>query len=364
MDELARLFCELVRIDSESGSEGEFLTHAASLFRHRLDAECTLGDDGNLIARVCAMSSETDEPILLSAHADTVRPGVGIEPVVEEGVVRSGGDTILGADDKAAIAEILVALETAERRPQVEVVITHGEEIGLLGAKALDPATIRSRFAFVFDTSDLRSIIVGGPTYIAVDIEIVGRSAHAGLRPSEGISAITVAAEAITKIKQGQVDENTTVNIGTIGAGTVRNAVPDKATLQAECRSFDHAACLRQAEGMKAVFECAAANAGASAEISIRIDYEAASLSEASPAVRLAKAALEDVGLVPDVKTLLGGTDAIVFQSKGIDAVVMGYGGRQAHSTSEHIAIADMAKACEIIRCLLGRAAVSGWQTA
>jgi len=260
MDELVRIFCDLVRIHSESGNEEVFLRYLAPLFRERLDADCALGGDGNLIARVPSRGCDSDEPIMLAAHADTVKPGVGIEPVIESGVIRSDGSTILGADNKAAIAEILVAVETAEVRPPLEIVITHGEEIGLLGAKALDRSTVRARSGFVFDTSDLR-------------------------------------------------------------------------------------------------FEEVAVNAGVRAEARIRVDYEAAALPETSDVVQLAKAVLEDAGLEPDVKMLLGGTDAIVFQKKGIDTVVMGYGGQDAHSTREHIAIADMVTACEIIQGILRRSA-------
>jgi len=351
--EIVELFCKLVEIDSESGNEARFLEYLAACFRDRLGADCKIGPDGNLIAKLGPKGCQIDQPILLGAHADTVKPGIGIHPVIENGVIASDGTTVLGADNKAAIAEIILAIEGAPRHPPLEIVVTHGEEIGLLGAKALDTSRLRSTVGFIFDTSDLRSIVLGGPTYVAVDIEVLGRSAHAGLRPSEGISAIAVAASAISHLQLGQLDEQTTANVGTIHGGTARNVVPDRIEITAECRSFDHKRCLAISSNIESAFHAAADAAGARADVAIRVDHEASVLSAQSPAVRLARSALRKVGIEPDVKTLLGGTDAMILQKKGIDAVVMGYGGREAHSTREHILIADMLKACRIIHALL-----------
>jgi len=352
-DDIVDLFCRLVAIDSESGSESQFLEYVSACFRDRLGADCEVGPDGNLIARLEPKGCRILKPILLGAHADTVKPGTGIHPVIKEGVIESDGTTILGADNKAAIAEIILAIEATPCRPPLEVVVTRGEEIGLLGAKALDASRLRSTLGFVFDTSDLCSIVIGGPSYVALDIEILGRSAHAGLRPSEGISAISVAASAISDLTLGQLDAQTTANIGTIRGGTSRNVVPDYVEVNAECRSFDHTRCLAISDHIESAFHAAADAAGARVNVARRVDHEASVLATNSPAVLLARSALQKVGLKPDVKTLLGGTDAIILQKKGIDAVVMGYGGREAHSTREHIVIADMVKACRIIQALL-----------
>jgi tripeptide aminopeptidase len=359
-DEIVDLFCALVEIDSESGSERPFLEYLAGCFRDRLHADCSIGPDGNLIARLGPKGCQIDEPILLGAHADTVKPGIGIRPVIKDGVIASDGTTVLGADNKAAIAEIMLAIERAPRHPPLEVVVTHGEEIGLLGAKALDTSGLRSTVGFVFDTSDLRSIVLGGPSYAALDIEVLGRSAHAGLRPSEGISAIAVAASAISQLQLGQLDERTTANVGMIHGGSARNVVPDRVEINAECRSFDHRRCLAISRDIESAFRAAAQAAGATAKVAIRVDHEASVLSAQSPAVMLARSALQKVGLKPDVKTLLGGTDAIILQKKGIDAVVMGYGGREAHTTREHILIRDMLEACRIIQALLESASERG----
>lgn len=172
MPDLVELFCKLVRIDSESGEEAVIIEHLKGLFERELGADCTLDDYGNLVARVEALNSQADTPILLGAHADTVKPGKGIEPVVEGGVIRSAGDTILGADDKAGIVEIFEAVRTADRRPPLEIVITREEETGLLGAKNLDRAKLRANMGFILDGDELDTVVIGGPTYIALDVEI------------------------------------------------------------------------------------------------------------------------------------------------------------------------------------------------
>jgi len=353
MPDLVELFCELVRIDSESGEEAAVIEHLKGLFERELGADCALDDYGNLIARVAARESQAERPILLGAHADTVKPGKGIEPVVEDGVIRSAGDTILGADDKAGIAEIFEAVRTAQRRPPVEIVITRQEETGLLGAKNLDRSKIQARMGFVLDGDDLDAVVVGGPTYIALDVEITGRAAHAGMEPEKGISAIRVAAKAIAAMPEGRIDEETTANVGTISGGLIRNGVPEKVTLRAECRSLNHDKCVRQAETMRQAFEQAAKEMGAKADVKLTTEFRAAQIPGDAPVVLAAKDAIAAVGLEPKTQVITGGTDALVLNEKGIAAVVVGFGGKEAHATQEHIAVSDMEKVVSLLCHLL-----------
>ncbi len=350
-------FCAFVRIDSESGEEERFISYLEERFTRELQAECVRDSYGNLIARVPGDGSNKTEPILLGAHADTVKPGTGIEPVVEDGVIRSKGDTILGADDKAGIAEIFAAVRTASKRPPVEIVITRGEEIGLLGAKNLDTSLVRAKMGFIADSDVLDTVIIGGPTHISLDIEIIGKSAHAGMEPEKGISAIRVAAEAITGFPEGRIDHETTANVGTIHGGLIRNGVPERVKIQAECRSLNDAKAKEQAERMRRAFAEAAAAAGARANIDINLEYSAFQLAEDEPVVEMAKQAIAAVGLTPKARVITGGTDALVLCGKGIKTVVLGTGGRAEHTTDENIAVADMVKAAEIIRALLERTA-------
>jgi len=346
-------FCTFVQIDSESGEEERFLEYLQDRFIKELEAECVRDSYGNLIARVPAKGSDKIEPILLGAHADTVKPGKGIEPVIENGVIRSKGDTILGADDKAGIAEIFAAVRTASQRPPVEIVITRGEEIGLLGAKNLDTSLVNSKMGFIIDSDVLDTVIIGGPTHISLDIEIIGKAAHAGMEPEKGISAIRVAAAAITQFPEGRIDAETTANVGTIHGGLIRNGVPDRVTIQAECRSLNDDKAKEQAEKMRRAFEETAAAAGAKANIEVNVEYTAFQLSAGDPVVEIAKRAIAAVGLEPKARVITGGTDALVLCSKGIKSVVLGTGGKGEHTSDENIAISDMEQATAMIRALL-----------
>ncbi|HIC95690.1 TPA: M20/M25/M40 family metallo-hydrolase [Candidatus Bipolaricaulota bacterium] len=352
MSDIVKLFCDMVRIDSESGEEERFIAYLKGLFEQELGAECSLDSYGNLIAKISGKESKA-EPLLLIAHADTVKPGKGIEPVVEDGVIRSQGETVLGADDKAGIVEIFTAIKSAERHPPLEIVVTRSEEIGLLGAKNLDYSLISAKRGFVLDSDKLEVVIIGGPSHFSLDVEITGRAAHAGMEPEKGISAIRAAALAITKIPEGRIDGETTANVGIIRGGEIRNGVPEKALIQAECRSLNHEKAVRQAELMKRAFEEAAREIGAKAEVKLDLEYKASQIPEDAPTVKLAKEAIAAVGLRPEAKVITGGTDASIFNTHGIETAVLGIGVKAEHSKGEHIAIADMEKAVEIIRHLL-----------
>ena len=358
-ERLVNTFCEMVKIDSESGNEERFISYVQEMLQSELDADCSIDAHGNLVARVPAQGSTGAEPIFLGAHGDTVKPGIGIEPVVEGGVIRSKGETILGADDKAGLAAIIEAVRTAARRPVVDIVLTRGEEIGLVGAKHLDLTLLTAKRGFIVDSEDPATIILGGPTHASLDIEIVGKAAHSA-EPENGISAIRVAAHAITKFEEGKLDSETVANVGTIEGGMIRNGVPERVTLKAECRSLNDEKCRTQADRMKKAFEDAASEAGATANIDLRFEFAASKVAENTPVVELGKKAIEKAGLQPGTRVILGGTDALVLSGRGVDAVVLGYGGKAAHSTDEHIVIEDFEKVTEILRNIIELAADGG----
>lgn len=349
--------CDFVQIDSESGEEAKFISYLQDLFTSELSAKCTLDNYGNLIARIPAKGSSKTEPLLLVAHADTVKPGQGIVPIVKNGVIRSAGDTILGADDKAGIAEIFEAMRSAAKHPPVEIVITRGEEVGLLGAKNLDISLVRAKMGFVVDGEDAATIVIGGPTHISLDIEIIGKAAHAGMEPEKGISAIRVAAEAISRMPLGRIDEETTANVGTIHGGMIRNGIPERVTIQAECRSLNDEKAMRQAETMRQTLEEAAKEAGAQVEIGTDLEYRATRTAEDAPVVKLAQEAIRAAGLIPHLEVITGGTDALVLTGRGIDAVVLGYGGSAAHTTQEQVTEEALKASTSVIKQILESAA-------
>lgn len=352
-ERLLSTFLDFVKIDSESGREEEFLVFLRKSLEEDFLAECRRDAFGNLIARLPAVNSDVRVPVLFGAHADTVKPGIGIKPVIENGIVRSSGDTVLGADDKAGIAEFVEALRVARRRPPVEFVVTREEEQGLRGAKHLDYSAIESKYGFVLDLDELNVVVVGGPSRMLLEIEVRGRAAHAAMEPECGVSAIRVASRAIAGLDEGRIDDETTVNVGVIEGGTAVNVVPERVRVSMECRSLEHSRCLKRSKLCEQVFLSVARYMGAEARVNSELAYRAWRVSEKSELVKLARRALEGAGLQPDLRTVLGGTDTAIYNEHGIETLVLGTGVRREHSTDEHISIGDMETATSVFARLL-----------
>jgi len=341
-------FIEMVKIDSESGNEQRMIEYLVNQFR-QLGAEAEKDSYGNLIAKLPAKRCEGKEPILLSCHADTVKPGIGIEPIIDNGVIRSKGDTILAADDKAGITEMLEAIRIAEIHPPLEIAISRQEEVGLLGVKNLDFSKITAKKGFLLDNDTLDTIVIGGPSYFAIDVSIKGRAAHAGMEPEKGINAIQAASKAIAKLKLGRIDNETTANVGIINGGMIRNGVPEKVTFLAECRSLDHSKGERLAIEMKQIIETEVKDYGADVEIKIDNLCKAVDIPEDSWTVEASKKALKTVGIDAETTFITGFTDASIYNNHGIEMAVVGIGARLEHSLDEHIYISDMEKALKMI---------------
>jgi len=278
-----------------------------------------------------------------------VKPGVGIEPVIADGVIRSEGETILGADDKAGIAEVLEALRVAPIRPPIELAVSREEEVGLLGVKAMDLGRLRARRGFLCDNDTLDTIVIGGPTYFAIDVEVGGRAAHAGMEPEKGINAIRAAAQAIAALPLGRIDHETTANVGVISGGLIRNGVPDACSFLAECRSADHDKAVELAEEMTSIMRREIEAAGATVEITVDQKCRAVQIPEEAWSVRVAKQALASVGIEAEAVFMTGFTDASIYNNRGIEMAVIGIGAQNEHSTDECIALADMEKAVEVL---------------
>ncbi|MBN2185071.1 MAG: M20/M25/M40 family metallo-hydrolase [Candidatus Krumholzibacteriota bacterium] len=347
-DRMIEQFMEMVRIDSESGCEAEMIDYLYKKFTE-MGADAKKDDYGNLVARFDEKGCKGKEAILLSCHADTVMPGKGIKPVLEGGVIRSGGDTILGADDKAGIAEIIEALTVSEIHPPVEVSISRQEEVGLLGVKNLDYSLISAKIGFLLDNDTLDTIVIGGPSYFAIDVEVKGKSAHAGMEPEKGINAILAAAKAITALKLGRLDEETTANVGVIKGGLIRNGVPDSASFLAECRSLNHEKGQRLADDMVKTIREEVEKSGAGVDIKVDNLCKAVDIPADSLSVEISKKALKTVGIDAETTFITGFTDASIYNNMGIEMAVIGIGARLEHSTEEHIHVEDMEKAVKMI---------------
>ncbi len=341
-------FIEMVKIDSESGNEAAMIQYLRKELEI-LNGETHIDPYGNLLARFPSLNSNNHKAILLSCHADTVKPGKGIKPIIKNGIIRSEGKTILGADNKAGIAELLEALRLSTARPVVEVSITRQEEVGLLGAKNLDFNWLTARKGYLLDNDTLDTIVIGGPSYFTLDVDITGRSAHAGLEPEKGISAVLAASKAIASLPHGRIDVETTSNVGVIKGGMIRNGVPEETSFLAECRSLDHQKARNLADKMYGIIKTEVEMTGAVAEIRMENPFNAVSIPEDAETVKVSKEALKRTGINASTGFITGFTDASIYNNKGIETAVVGVGARMEHSPEEHIHITDMEKALVMI---------------
>ena len=295
---LLDLFCEIVRIESPSRREAAMAARCADELRGlgfsvRFDdsAAQTGADTGNLVAH---LPGTAPGHVVLSAHMDTVQPCAGIEPVVEDGVVRSAGNTILSADDKAGIAAILEGVrsvvEGGAPRPDVTVLLTTCEEQHLLGSGALAPDALPAGApCYVLDADGAPgTVITGAPCHWTLETAFVGRASHAGVVPEAGVSAIQMAAAAIEAMPLGRLDEATTANIGVIAGGRETNVVPEACTLRGECRSLYPDRAEVQKAAMTVALEQAAARFGGSVDIDWTFSYGAVLYDEDDALVQTA----------------------------------------------------------------------------
>lgn len=355
-DRLIKTFCDLVQIDSPSGEE-ESVAQDLTRRLKQLGLKVQLDDYGNVIA-----NDGGDNPVTLSAHMDTVEPGRGIKPSVEDDRILSDGTTILGGDCKAGVAAILEAVESIleDNTPHgsIEIVLTREEEIGLVGARNLDMSLLKGKEVVVFDGEGPPSQITSSsPTYVGFDIEITGRAAHAGAEPEKGISSIQLASELITRFPQGRLDDETTFNIGTIQGGSVRNTVPENTMVKGEFRSRN----LESLDGLRlqvqhAVDEVREMYPEAAIECHLHTEFETYTLNANDAATKRVVAALIELGLTPNMHPSGGGTDGNVFRALGISAVVIGMADHNMHTTREYVSIPDLVDAAHLCETLLRQA--------
>lgn len=356
---LLERFLNYVQIDSPTKYEREFAEYIMKemekmgLEVHMDDAGEKVGSNsGNVIGR---LKGNTDgEAILFSAHMDTVSPGKGIKPVIKDGVIYSDGTTVLGGDDKAGIAAILEAIETVIEKGiphgDIEVVFSIYEEGGLYGAKNLDYTKVKAKKGFVLDSGgNPGEIIIQGPAQNKIYAKFIGKEAHAGVAPENGISAIQMAAEAISNMKLLRIDEETTANIGVISGGEATNIVTKEVKIQGEARSLSDEKLQKQTEHMVKCCEEAAQKFGGRVEVEVDHSYGAFKVEEDAEIVQKVKEACRNIGLEPYTTSSGGGSDTNILNANGIVAVNLGIGERKPHTVEEHIHIKDLENAARLV---------------
>ncbi len=358
-ERLLSTFMEYVKISSESMNEGDMSKRLVKDLKslgfdaYEDNAGEKVGSTGNNVYAFIPGEIEK-EPLLFSAHMDTVKPGVGIIPIIQDGYVKSQGNTILGGDNKAGVTAIIEALKTIKEkniahRP-IEVVITIGEESGLLGAKSLDYSTIKSKKAIVLDTGgNVGKIVVQAPGQAQINAKIIGKAAHAGNAPESGISAIIVGAEAIQNMKLLRIDEETTANIGTFKAEGATNIVSPEVVIKAEARSLNKEKLDAQVEHMVKALEDSAKKYGAKLECDVEISYYSFTIDKDNEMVREVEMACEKLGYPVSKVPAGGGSDANIYNGNGILAINLGNGTELVHTTDERLNIEEFEKLANLV---------------
>ncbi|WP_449536871.1 tripeptidase T [Ferdinandcohnia sp. Marseille-Q9671] len=359
-DRLVEEFLELVQVDSETKFESEI----AKVLKEKFTAlgVHVVEDDtisqtghgaGNLICTLEGTKNEADT-IYFTSHMDTVVPGKGIKPSIQDGYIITDGTTILGADDKAGLAAMFEAIRVLKENQiphgKIEFIITVGEESGLVGAKAIDRSMITAKYGYALDSDGkVGNIIVAAPTQAKVRATIIGKTAHAGVAPEKGVSAITIAAKAISKMPLGRIDEETTANIGRFEGGTQTNIVCDHVEILAEARSLVTEKMENQVQKMKDAFETVAADMGGRAEVEITVMYPGFKFADGDHVVEVAKRAAAKIGRQSELQQSGGGSDANVIAGHGIPTVNLAVGYEDIHTTNEKMPIEELVKTAELI---------------
>jgi len=321
---------------------------------------------GNIL---CALEPNGDRaamPLFFCAHLDTVPPEGPIEPVVgEDGIVRNGAGTILGADNKAAVASMLEAVarvvEDGRGHGAVELLFTPKEEVGLVGASAFDESRLAAQVGYVYDhAGPIGEVILGAPYQRKLDVHFRGRAAHAGMFPEEGRSAIVAAARAIADLRLGRLDEETTANVGQIEGGTARNVVPEHCRFTAEARSHDERKLADVIEEMLETVTFAAGVAECEVETQLGASARGYRFRRDDVPVRLAAAALERGGREPSYILSGGGADANVFNERGLQCLNLANGMTDIHTPDEHIAVTDIEGMVDVTLALIDSALEEG----
>ena len=336
-------FLDLVRIDSPSGEEDKVLAYCSGRFAE-LGISVTADEDKNMIARLPGEG----EPLMLNAHLDTVEPGRGIKPVVEDGKITSDGSTILGADNKVGVAAILelasALVEDQKTHQSLELVFTAQEEIGIVGAQSLNPDWITARQGLTLDGGmNLGEIITGSPYIYYMDVHIKGKTAHSGVEPEKGINALATAVRALAGLRLGRIDSDTTFNVGRFESGVIRNGVPSFADLKCEARSYIQEKALVEVKKTEEAFRLSAREEGSEVDFTSKLACHGYLYTPENDSFigRLVEN-LKKHGHEPEYRVMGGGSDANAFSQMGIKALNVGTGTTNPHTLTESVTLSDL----------------------
>jgi len=348
---VVQTFLDLAKIDSPSGNEEAVAAYIINFLKN-YGTESIKDKYGNVVSRIYG----DGEPIVITGHMDTVEPGRNIKPVIEDGIIKSDGTTILGADNKAWLAAMLETLRLCSGQKgvrNVDLVFTRQEEEGNGGSSHLDLRLLRGKRGFSCDDgSPLGAIFVKSPFYIKIDISVIGKSAHSA-EPEKASNALKAAAEAIHVLPLGDIGYKTIRNIGIMNSGQGRNTIPGQVNLVAEIRSFSkdylNYATAEMINTFREITEKHKCTIRKKVELEnpgFEVDLSDSTLSEA-------KMAMTTLGITPRLEETYGCFDANYFNGRGLHIINMSDGSVDSHTTLERIAICDLEKLQKLTETLM-----------
>jgi tripeptide aminopeptidase len=344
------------------------------------DVELT--EHGYVFGTLPAVEADAAPTVGLIAHVDTSpdAPGATVRPQVWHGydggaivlpgnaeqvlspetsallaervghdIVTSDGTTLLGADDKAGVAEIMAAVAYLAShpelpRPRIRVGFTVDEEIGL-GTEHFDLERYGADFAYTFDGQIVGEIENETFSALAMDVIFHGRGVHPGTAKGKLVNAIKLAAAFVASLpRDGLSPETTEGREGFVHPSRITGAGED-ASIHLIVRDFDwqrleqHAALVE-----RLAHETVEGVAGASVHVERRVQYRNMrdTLERHPRIVEAAEEAARRVGLEPRLGSIRGGTDGSVLTEKGLPTPNVYTGGNEFHSVREWISVQDM----------------------
>jgi tripeptide aminopeptidase len=367
-------FAQLCRIRSVSGEERAIADHVIALLRelgHDVDEDATASEtqagSGNLL---CRIAGESERSVMLCAHLDTVPHDAPIEPVFGDGAWTSAGDTILGADNKAAVAGLLAVArryalppEGGGRRPPVgvELLFTASEEVALKGAKAFDCSRLRSDFGYVFDhATPIGGVVIAAPTYHRIEARFHGKPAHAGIRPEDGRSAVLAASLAVAAMPFGRLDTETTTNVGSVHGGVGgTNVVAEHCVVLAEARSLSDEKVETAVARIVDACQDGANDVRCACDLDIDVQrlFTGYRIVGTEPSVLAAEAALRACGYEPSRIVTGGGADANAFRAQGFACTNLANGTERNHEPTERVTAVALEDMLDVTHALLAQVA-------
>lgn len=354
-ERIVDFFTELVNINSPSFGEGEIAERLIRELRY-LGLSVIIQEFDNSFNIIAYKKGSVGNvaPLILSAHMDTIEPTLGMKCLIDDEKISSDGSTVLGADDKSGIAQIIETLNILNERGiahgDLEIVFTSAEETGLTGAKNLDFSMFKSRHAIVPDCEgSVGGIVLAAPTHDTYEMVVKGKAAHAGIEPEKGINAVKVASRIITGLPDGRIDSKTTANVGVFQGGKATNVVSDQALIKGEVRSHDTNMLDTILDSMFNSAKDVVHKSNALIDIRRTRQYDSFEIDKGDPFVKLLANALGKCGIEPEYKITGGGSDANIFNKYGITALDISSGMVKPHTKNEYILIDDLIKGTHLL---------------